>query len=278
MNTPEFSDAPKPKKAAAKKTAAKKAPVKKAAKKTAKKTAKKVAKRQPRKKVTPTVPIITEASPVVHTEPTPIDLPTPLVEQVAVITSLSSLRPDGIDGGNDPLGRHRIGNEPDRLIAMLAHWIDPNEPALPPELIAVLAYRARAVGFQWGDIARTLGFVSEDALRVFVERERAAAFDQASTSLKAELMSLDLMRLDLLTSRFMPSALDGDINAATVVLRVIGQRSKMAGYEDGSKVATTINQKNVILSADPERMLQQLTAIADGVDPQIVIEPSWSPA
>jgi hypothetical protein len=100
---------------------------------------------------------------------------------------------------------------------------------LDPTTRALEAWNARVAGAPIVDVAYQLGCSIELARELIAEVHRAVFEDlKANVDLNRQL---DLYRIDSIIKAFLPGAKAGDPDAANVLLRCIGQRSKLTGQE-----------------------------------------------
>ena len=103
------------------------------------------------------------------------------------------------------------------------------EQGLDPTTRALEAWNARVAGVPIVDVAHQMGVSIELAKKLIGEVHSAIYEDlKANVDLNRQL---DLARVDKLIKTYLPSACQGDDDAATVVLRCLGHRSKLTGVE-----------------------------------------------
>lgn len=125
------------------------------------------------------------------------------------------------------------------------------------------AHRLRLTGLPWREVAGLTGYASEVTAQMAVTGylQRAALTHSADQARLALATELD--RLDALQSRWWATALDGDVGAANVVLKIIAQRSRLLGLEDGDR-RTGAATRTIVITGTTEDYVAQLQAIAEG--------------
>lgn len=86
------------------------------------------------------------------------------------------------------------------------------------------ALRMRTAGFSYDDIAKRVGFSNRGAAFKAVARAQSDV-----PVADPEAVSLEQQRLDMLQRAMMAKALQGDVPAALVVLKISDQRAKLGG-------------------------------------------------
>lgn len=109
--------------------------------------------------------------------------------------------------------------------------------------IVVAERRAKAVqlrlaGADYDQISRQLGYSSRQAAREDVHRAHVAALSEMRESVE-ELRTQDLDRLARLQVAFWPAAIQGDVKAGDMVLKILARRAKMMGLDSALKVEVT---------------------------------------
>lgn len=110
------------------------------------------------------------------------------------------------------------------------------------------ALKLRLKGLNYREIGREIGVSHPQAYRYVIE-----CLDQIREEMKEtaeQVLMLELERLDGLTSTFYPKAIDGDIDAAGTVLRVMQRRAKLLGLDAPTKTEARVDQT---LSHDAHR-------------------------
>lgn len=84
------------------------------------------------------------------------------------------------------------------------------------------ALRLRIAGFSYDDIAKRSGYRNRSGAFKAVERALAAGAE-------TDGVALEISRLDVLQRGVFQRAMQGDVQAALAVVKIIDQRSKLAG-------------------------------------------------
>lgn len=92
-----------------------------------------------------------------------------------------------------------------------------------------IAVKMVGSGSSFDQVAEKLGYTNRGAAWRLVQKALRAVVVQGVE----EYRELELSRLDALQACYWASASQGDLNAARVVLRVIEQRSRLLGLNDG---------------------------------------------
>lgn len=114
--------------------------------------------------------------------------------------------------------------------------------------IARQALALRASGLSLWEIAEQLEISEAEARRGFDVAIKAAA-ELLDTGQKAELLALEVNRLDALQAPYFAAALQGDVRAAELVLKVISQRAKLLGLDQS---VTVDNRTQTVIVAGGE--------------------------
>lgn len=122
------------------------------------------------------------------------------------------------------------------------------------------AHRLRLTGLPWNEIAARVGFSGGVVANVEVRRYLQKEALELSSQRRAEALELELMRLDDLQSVYYPQALVGEIKAAEFVLKVMSQRSKLLGLEQGD----TKDSGSRTLIITPENYKEELKRLVEG--------------
>jgi hypothetical protein len=85
------------------------------------------------------------------------------------------------------------------------------------------ALKLRIAGFSYDDIAKRRGYRNRSGAFKAVERALAAGAEADGTA-------LEITRLDVLQRGLFQKAIMGDVQAALAVVKIIDQRSKLAGH------------------------------------------------
>jgi hypothetical protein len=127
--------------------------------------------------------------------------------------------------------------------------------------MAKQAYLLRQEGRSWAQVAQVLDsepnyvrHLVSDALR-----EAAAMIDD---TLKQELLSLEVGRLDTLQQAYWTDAITGDIKAAEYVLKVIQSRVRTLGLETNVQTEKVTNN-TIVVSGTPEEYINALRRVSE---------------
>jgi hypothetical protein len=118
------------------------------------------------------------------------------------------------------------------------------------------ALQLHAQGYSYDEVAAAVGYANRGTAWKAVHdalKDRVAANADV-------LRRLELMRLDTLQAAHWPGALEGDVKAAGVVLKVIAQRIRLMALEQDPK-ASGIPTDLVIIKSDT--FVEQLKALVE---------------
>jgi hypothetical protein len=93
------------------------------------------------------------------------------------------------------------------------------------------AYELRQQGMSWWDIAEHLK-ISERQAMIRVDEAMSVAAAMVDESLKRQLLTMEVSRLDALQNAYWTDALTGDVRSAELVLKISSQRSKLLGLDN----------------------------------------------
>lgn len=124
------------------------------------------------------------------------------------------------------------------------------------------AIAMRLAGVPLDTIADRLGYsgraaVSKDIARALEQYQR-----EVNTNV-AELIAVELGRLDRLSAGHWAKATQGDPRAAEVILKCMAHRAKLLGLEAPTRVETAVNP-----SPEIAEMIAEAHALADAEDPE----------
>jgi hypothetical protein len=122
------------------------------------------------------------------------------------------------------------------------------------------AYMMRQSGKSWAQVAKALDSEPNYVRHLVSDtlREAAALIDD---SLKQEMLSFEVGRLDTLQESYWTDAVTGDIKAAEYVLKVIQSRVKVLGLENNQVASVTNN--TIVVSGTPEEYVSALKRISE---------------
>jgi hypothetical protein len=127
------------------------------------------------------------------------------------------------------------------------------------------AYQRHLHGWTWDEIAQDMGYSSGDSARITVRHALEKAALQLSTEILDEMLQTELDTLALLQKGLMPAATLGDTKSVDSVLRVMGTRHKLLGFDKREERVT--NQTLVVTSDNFIDMLKQGVEERDGKKP-----------
>jgi hypothetical protein len=93
----------------------------------------------------------------------------------------------------------------------------------------LLAVRLRLAGLTYAEVAAKLGVSEQRAWQLV--RAEVQRLNRERKEAAAELQRLELERLDRLHAAFWDRALEGDLDAAGVVLKVMARRARLLGLD-----------------------------------------------
>lgn len=119
----------------------------------------------------------------------------------------------------------------------------------------------RRKGLDYYQIAERLGVSAQDARRTVAEaiRDAAALVDEAT---KAELLYMEVARLDAMQAYVWNDVEQGDIHAGEYVLKLIQARMKALNIGQEDQVGTTVNA--VVVPTNQAEYVAALRLIASG--------------
>lgn len=122
------------------------------------------------------------------------------------------------------------------------------------------AYMMRQSGKSWAQVAKALDSDANYVRHLVSDtlREAAALIED---SLKQEMLSFEVGRLDTLQESYWTDAVTGDIKAAEYVLKVIQSRVKVLGLENNQAASVTNN--TIVVSGTPEEYVSALKRISE---------------
>jgi hypothetical protein len=132
--------------------------------------------------------------------------------------------------------------------------------------MAIAEYRkARSVelalqGVPYDDIAKSVGYSNRGTAWRTVTKALRERVDVAVAGFR----QLELSRLDALQHAHWDRALAGDIPSANLVLRVMGQRSRLLGLELLAAQVGAGNPKTVVIGGTTEEFIRGLRMV-DGI-------------
>jgi hypothetical protein len=145
----------------------------------------------------------------------------------------------------------------------------PNRTRTPVHLIARdRAYQARRLrlgGADWGGVAARTGYaegrVAALAVTAFLQK---TAVEQGPDH-RREVLRQELDRLDALQFGYWPAAVNGDHNAANIVLKCIARRCTVLGFDRADDpIATPV--PSLVIGGTTEEYVNGFKAIVEGRD------------
>lgn len=131
-------------------------------------------------------------------------------------------------------------------------------PASKAQQAATAERRKKAIalkiaGLDYQAIADQLGYADRASAYKDIERALQKALKEEAQEVSA-LRTLTVQRYDRLQAAYWPKALQGDVKAAEVVLKILAQRSKIEGTEAPARLAvdaqvTETTQEDIELAA-----------------------------
>lgn len=95
-----------------------------------------------------------------------------------------------------------------------------------------LALDLRAQGYTWAEVAQRAGYKTLQAAHMAVKN----ALEHTLQEPAEHLRNIELQRLEKLQTVWFPKALDGDKDAATVVLKTAERRAKLLGLDAPTQI------------------------------------------
>lgn len=125
---------------------------------------------------------------------------------------------------------------------------------------AYRAYRMRQEGMSLFEIAEQLEITEKDA-RTGIKLNMDKAAELIADGTRAQMLSMEVSRLDSLQNAVWPAAMAGDTRSVESALKIISQRAKLLGLE-----ATTVENLNqtLVVAGDSKTYIEALKAIANG--------------
>jgi len=127
-------------------------------------------------------------------------------------------------------------------------------------MLARNAFRMRLSGSTMFEISEQLGITEGAAAQVLSEGLRKAAM-LVTEGARADLLTLEVSRLDALQAAVWPAAMRGDARAVDSALKVIAQRAKYLGVDAAN--VENVNQ-TLVISGSSGDYIAALKLIASG--------------
>lgn len=125
-------------------------------------------------------------------------------------------------------------------------------------MLAREAYSLRSMGLTLDEIAERLE-LPRGSVGGLIRTSMREAADLVSEGAKAELLLMEVSRLDALQRAVWPAAMSGDTRSVDSALKIISQRSKLLGLE--SAVIENTNN-TVVVAGDTKSYIESLRAAA----------------
>jgi hypothetical protein len=164
-----------------------------------------------------------------------------------------------IDGLSARQARRILNRSMERVAAMTEHERQQlvSFPTLPPEGSRMReALNRRIQGLSYAEIADELSIstqVAHDYVSGAIERLTGEEVRSAEIA-----RQLQLLRLDVMLAALWPKVLDGNVNAAQAVLKIMERQSKLLGLDAPVRI-------------DIEHRIREMAA-AEGLDPDEAVE------
>lgn len=94
------------------------------------------------------------------------------------------------------------------------------------------ALELRAEGLTWDEVAKQSGYKSPQAAQLSVRNALEATLKEPADHLRL----IELQRLEMLQKTWFPKAVEGDRDAAAVVLKISERRSKLMGLDAPTQI------------------------------------------
>lgn len=118
----------------------------------------------------------------------------------------------------------------------------------------------RRGGATWDQIAQVVGFSNPGSAHKSYQRAMKLTLQQPAD----ELRNAEVDRLDRLQRAFWNDALEGNVRAADLILRIIDKRAKILGLEAPVKVqAEVVNYDGHAVDAEVERLAYYLRGVVE---------------
>jgi hypothetical protein len=112
------------------------------------------------------------------------------------------------------------------------------------------AHRLHVDGQTWTTIAESVGFISAQVAQMAVTAYLQKAAVGRAPELRQAALATELDRLDALHATFWPLALEGDMQAANTVLKIIDRRMRLLRLDDASTEMGNVSRTILISGGD----------------------------
>lgn len=117
-------------------------------------------------------------------------------------------------------------------------------------------------GHTWSEIAEMTGYLNAADAQMSVRRMRQQAALRLDADLRAEILDLEMDRLNEIIKAYWPTAMAGEVKHAELVLKVIAQQARMLGLEELHTQAVQ-STKTIIIAGNSEEYARALQSIAE---------------
>ena len=122
------------------------------------------------------------------------------------------------------------------------------------------AHDLRLTGLDWVDVATRTGYADGRVAALAVTAYLQKTAIEQGPEHRREALSLELDRLDALLAAFWGAAMAGDVHAANLVLKIIGRRCTLWGF-DRPDDATAAPARTVLISGTTEEYIATIEAL-----------------
>lgn len=127
-------------------------------------------------------------------------------------------------------------------------------------------YKLRLTGTPWAEVAEQIGSPSAGAASRTVSKYLAEAALSMSATQQQEVMQLRVGQYETILQKWWARGVDGqDVNAASVVLRVLDRLDRLQRLTDGDVILT---KETLVISADPTEYVRQLRQVVEERTPE----------
>jgi len=116
------------------------------------------------------------------------------------------------------------------------------------------AQQLHIAGASWEEIAKALGYESEQTCREIVRRARR----KRSREEMEDILDLELDRLDRLQLSFWRQAIHGDVRAGNMVMQIMTMRAKYLGLEKKTEATQVTNNAAFFIGGTEEDYVSSL--------------------
>lgn len=127
---------------------------------------------------------------------------------------------------------------------------------------AVEAHRLRLQGMGWADIAGICGYRTTQNCQTAVQRMLLQAGKELDARRRAQLLMLEVQRLDAIQHAYWDAAIGGNIFAAQLILKIVEQRVKLLRLAE-PEVANAVPQAALVIAGDQEQYVAGLRKVVE---------------